>query len=119
MSIEMSSSCAATDLRSAILHKRFAKARRILRKEGYWQEKFNDDFEAAWKSVLAHMSATKMELVPTDKADVQTRREYLVRIGSVVFVACASDLDGELTFFHEHDHFTIAEADELLEVRLT
>lgn len=109
--MEMRSSCASESLHEFLLHKKYKKAKKILREYGCYEEGF---FEDAWKEILDEYSATKMELVPISKDQVKEGPQYVVRIGSVVFIASLC----KFGFLQHHDWYKPEEVDEVLEIHL-
>lgn len=114
MDIEMSSSCSADHFRQCMLQKDYKTAKRVLKKEGH----FEGSFEDAWKWILSKYSALEMKLVPVT-GRVEPDRQYLVRIGSVVFVSAVYSVLSKPMFSHEHNWIPVDKADEILEIRLS
>ena len=95
--IEMRSSCASKDLHYLMVLKEHERAKKLLREYG----QFEGSFEEAWAVVKAEYSASKMELQPATMPILD--HEYLVRVGSMVFVATARQLHREegICFYYE------------------
>ena len=120
---------AASEIGHNLLVKQKAKAKRILKKEeGHWMTDeqidwfISHEYERLNNKKMSVKEITKKEVVQTTLDDHENALDYLVRIGTMIFVAkCVVMREEKEGQFMAPNHFmySLSQVDQVFQINLT